>query len=60
MGNASEPYQRRALHPSRTGLPLIIAHIAGPDVDGLVSNDLSLETSCIDFLVYASAGMITV
>src|SRR6516165_7483062 len=35
MGNASEPYQRRALHPSRTGLPLIIAHIAGPDVDAV-------------------------
>ena len=29
MGNASEPYQRRVLHPCRTGLPLIIAHIAG-------------------------------
>jgi hypothetical protein len=27
---------------------------------GLVSNDLTLETSCTDFLVYASAGMITV
>jgi len=26
----------------------------------LVSNDLTLETSCTDFLVYASAGMITV
>ena len=29
-------------------------------VDTLVSNDLTLETSCTDFLVYASAGMITV
>src|SRR6516225_4048586 len=33
MDNASEPYQRRALHPCRTGLPLIIAHIADPEVE---------------------------
>src|SRR6516164_3197487 len=33
MGNASEPYQRRALHPCRTGLLLIIAHIADPEVE---------------------------
>ena len=34
--------------------------VAQKTVGRLVSNDLTLETSCTDFLVYASAGMITV
>jgi hypothetical protein len=41
-------------HDGDNGAMLLVVEAA------LVSNDLTLETSCTDFLVYASAGMITV
>jgi hypothetical protein len=39
---------------------IITAMQAAIEARGLVSNDLSLETSCTDFLIHASAGMMTV
>jgi uncharacterized integral membrane protein (TIGR00698 family) len=48
------PHEALAAAATAASLLTIVAMAA------LVSNDLTLETSCTDFLVYASAGMITV
>jgi hypothetical protein len=53
-------YRQSSVHRANSLCEEMAGSTTAKGAIALVSNDLTLEISCIDFLVYASAGMITV